>query len=466
MIAGDYTIVLEADGYKPWQKFVTVVARRPQTIGPVELQLHDARLKLSSSPSEASVLVNTRFAGRTPLNLSLTAQERHKIELRKNGFQTVQKDLVLGAAEERTLTVELKAITGLVNLRVKPADATLRIGKRSWQPVPRQLALAAFEQRLKFEREGYISHEVALTPQPGFPQSLVFDLKLASQPPTAQTTTAPVIEAPGNYRLVLVKPVAFTMGSSRREQGRRSNETLRRVVLRRPFYMGVHEVTNRHFRRFAARHRTGSFEQYSLNNDDMPVVMVTWTDAARFCNWLSGQANLPPAYRPKGDGLELIEPVGRGFRLPTEAEWAYCARFGSGPTSTRYPWGAAYPPPARSGNFADESAKNILGEYIRDYRDGYPVSAAPAQFKANSLGISDLAGNVAEWCHDYYTIYITQEKAAVIDPFGPMSGTHHVVRGSSWKHAGISLLRTAYRAYHQDKRHDLGFRICRYGEAQ
>jgi formylglycine-generating enzyme required for sulfatase activity len=444
MIAGEYTIALKADSYKLWQKSVTVVARRPQTIGPVELQLQDARLKLSSIPSEASVLVDTRYAGRTPLNLSLTAQKTHRIELRKNGFQTVKKDLVLAAAEDRRLEIELKAITGLVNLQVRPADATLHIGKRRWQPVPRQLALAAFEQRLRFERAGYIAQEVTLTPQPGFAQNLSIDLKPVSPLPTAPQAAAPVIEAPGGYRLVLVKPGAFSMGSSRREQGRRSNETLRRVILRRPFYMGAREVTNHLFRQFAARHRSGSFKQLSLNNDDLPVVMVTWTDAARFCNWLSEQADLPPAYRPKGDGLELIEPVGTGFRLPSEAEWAYCARFGSGPVSTRYPWGATYPPPARTGNFADESAKKILGEYIGGYRDGFAVSAVPANFKANGLNLFDLAGNVAEWCHDYYTIYITEEKAAAIDPFGPVSGNHHVVRGSSWKHAGISLLRTAY----------------------
>ena len=73
-----------------------------------------------------------------------------------------------------------------------------------------------------------------------------------------------VIEAENGYVLKLIRPQTFTMGSSRREQGRRSNETLRKIKLLRPFYMGTKEVTNKEFKAFLASHDSGSFKQKSL----------------------------------------------------------------------------------------------------------------------------------------------------------------------------------------------------------
>jgi len=148
--------------------------------------------------------------------------------------------------------------------------------------------------------------------------------------------------------------------------------------------------------------------------------------------------------------------------LPTEAEWEYCARFTKTQGSLKYPWGNQFPPTLPSGNYADMSAKNLLPAYIENYNDGYPVTAPVAKFKANDLGIYDLGGNVAEWCHDFYTIYTYNTNEADIDPSGPLEGKHHVIKGASWKYASMSKLRLAYRDYSDAKRPDLGFRICRY----
>jgi formylglycine-generating enzyme required for sulfatase activity len=201
-----------------------------------------------------------------------------------------------------------------------------------------------------------------------------------------------------------------------------------------------------------------------LNRDEVPVVQVTWEQAALFCNWLSAKDSLPPAYAKKGESMVAVAPMGSGYRLPTEAEWEYCARFGNGPGGLKYGWGNTFPPLPQSGNFADISAKDLLTSYLPAYNDGYPVAAPPEKFTPNPLQLYDMAGNVAEWCHDFYSIYPYDPGKAYTDPMGPENGNHHVVRGSSWESAGISTLRLAYRDYINARRPDLGFRICRYAQ--
>ena len=227
--------------------------------------------------------------------------------------------------------------------------------------------------------------------------------------------------------------------------------------------MGVREVTNREFREFLSQHRSGIFSRYSLDRDELPVVEVTWEEAARFCNWLSEKEGLPPVYRAQGDAMVAAGPIGTGYRLPTEAEWEYCARY-NGTAWLRYPWGDTFPPKARSGNYADISDRDLLTSYLPNYNDGYPVTAPPGAFAPNALGLYDMGGNVAEWCHDYYTIYLYSSDTIYRDPPGPAQGKHHVVKGSGWKDSSISELRLSYRDYSKGKRTDLGFRICRYAE--
>jgi formylglycine-generating enzyme required for sulfatase activity len=148
--------------------------------------------------------------------------------------------------------------------------------------------------------------------------------------------------------------------------------------------------------------------------------------------------------------------------LPTEAEWAWAARFaGQAEGGLVFPWGNELPPPDRSGNYADLAAADILPITLVTYNDGFPVAAPPGRFAANPVGIFDLGGNVAEWVQDFYTIEVEAPREPVVDPLGPESGQLHVIRGASWRSATVTELRLAYRSYSDMGREDVGFRIAR-----
>jgi formylglycine-generating enzyme required for sulfatase activity len=287
-------------------------------------------------------------------------------------------------------------------------------------------------------------------------------VRLKSDKEAAAVARPPVIRPAGGHELRLLAGGRFEMGASRREPGRRANETLREVELVRPFYLGVREVTNAQFRRFKADHSSGRFGPHDLGGDELPVVQVTWEDAALFCNWLSAQEGKPPAYTVAAGKPVGTSPLGPGYRLPTEAEWSRAARYpAQGPL--KYPWGASLPAPPKSGNFADQSARNLIPILLQGYDDGYPVAAPVGSFAPNALGIFDLGGNVAEWVHDAYAIP-PAEGPVERDPAGPSSGELHVILGSSFLHGSVSELRLSYRDYGTKPRADVGFRIARYSE--
>lgn len=457
LAAGTRAVEIRAKGHKPWKQSLLVVAGQPRTVGPVTLAPADGELRVESVPPGASVALDGRYAGTTPATFLLGPGRDHRVTVSKRGYATASRSVRLRPAEKRSLRVALGAKAGPVTLRVQPPDALLSIEGQTIGPANGKHELPAAPTLLEIVREGFETAQLWVTPQPGFEQTLTVELRAAGAPSTAALPEK--ITAPDGTVMILVRPGKFTMGASRRDPGQRANEMLREVELARPYYLGATEVTNGQFRKYRPKHSSGRFGSLSLDTPSHPVVNVRWEDAAGYCNWLNEAAQLPAAYDGSADALALVLPVQHGFRLPTEAEWAWAARHAGIERASRFAWGDAMPPAKGSGNFADRSISGELADAFKDYNDGFPGTAPAGQFQAGPAGFFDLAGNAAEWVHDYYAIRVAPPGT---DPTGPAAGKHHVIRGSSWMQASVSALRWTYRDYGTEPRPDVGFRCARY----
>jgi formylglycine-generating enzyme required for sulfatase activity len=457
--AGERQLELRLRGYNAWRYTVSVLADRPQTLPTATLTQADGRIELVTDPEGAAVSVNGAFRGQTPLTLRLSPGRAHQITMTKPGYETLTRELSVEADSGRRLDIPLTAQFGVVEIRSDPPGAGVWIDGQRRGVTPTELRLTAVSHRLEVRRDGFAVQSREITPKPGFPQ--LWEPALEQLDSTTGSGYARTIRTSLGQELRLILPGSFTMGSSRREQGRRSNEVLRAVQITEAFYLGVREVSNAEFRAFEAEHDSGTFSGISLNDDEQPVVRVTWEGAAQFLNWLSIRDGLQPVYEDQDGTWAPVRPLRNGYRLPTEAEWAWAARFAGQEEPLTFPWGAELPPPDRSGNFADIAAAELLPTTLVTYSDGFAASAPSGSFDANAVGMFDLGGNVAEWVQDYYAIGGSATEEVALDPLGPEDGRFHIIRGSSWRSATVTDLRLASRNYSADSREDVGFRIAR-----
>ncbi len=148
-----------------------------------------------------------------------------------------------------------------------------------------------------------------------------------------------------------------------------------------------------------------------------PAVNVSWEDAVAFCNWLTRKERKEGVLKPN-----------ESYRLPTDMEWSSAVGLegetGSTPAERSrdvkglFPWGRGWPPPARAGNYADQTAKQKRPRIniIEGYNDGYAETSPVGSFAPNRHGLYDMGGNVWQWCQDWYD----------------NSQTSRVLRGGAW----------------------------------
>ena len=312
--------------------------------------------------------------------------------------------------------------------------------------------LGIFLERAEHLLEHYLDHQESGSEIPPAPsqkppvKTPVAKAVPASPPKAPPVRTVPRKGAPSRFspsfvnpcgaQMVLIPAGEFVMGSEAPDAG--PDERPLTPVALSEFYLSRHAVTNAQYERFDPSHR-----QKRMNGagDDHPVVSVTSIEALKYCQWLG-------------------EKDWKNYRLPTEAEWEYAAR---GTDGRKYPWGN-HDRRGGSANFADASTSFAWRD--PQVNDGYPETSPVGAFPggASFFGIEDMAGNVWEWCLDFYQPLSGAPKR---DPRGAASGAKRVYRGGSWKSRFSNLRATARNSNAANYScNDVGFRIvCECGSS-
>lgn len=222
--------------------------------------------------------------------------------------------------------------------------------------------------------------------------------------------------------MVYIPPGEFTMGSNEKD-----NEKPPHTVFLDGYWMGKYEVTFAQYDKYWEETGKKKPDDYGWGRENRPVIDVSWDEAAAYCEWLSGKTGLK-------------------FKLPTEAQWEKAAR---GIDGRKYPWGNDDP----NENLANFNSNN------RNIGQTHPVGSHPQG--ASPYGLLDMAGNVLEWCHDWYDEKYYSIKFPPKNPKGPQSGPYRILRGGGWYFDASQLRCTFRNGDNPFKPHNfVGFRLC------
>jgi formylglycine-generating enzyme required for sulfatase activity len=168
-------------------------------------------------------------------------------------------------------------------------------------------------------------------------------------------------------------------------------------------------------------------------------VEVSWYGACAYANWRSEQHGLTPCYDLS---TWVCDFNANGWRLPTEAEWEYAARGGAHNPYYQYPWNS-----------------NSITSSDANYNYNIGTTCDVGNYAPNGYGLYDTAGNVWEWCNDWYSSsYYSSSPGS--NPTGPSSVSYRVIRGGSWLDSAVDL-RSADRgaSYPNDRYIFIGLRL-------
>lgn len=239
----------------------------------------------------------------------------------------------------------------------------------------------------------------------------------------------------GFIEMVHVEGGKFLMGS----YSGQNDERPINLVQVSSFLIGKYEVTQKQY--FMITEKNPSKFLSGADGEKRPVEQVSWYDAVEFCNKLSDMEGFQRVYRVSG--MSVIADFSKnGYRLPTEAEWEYAARGG-----------------IQAKGYIYSGSHNIDQVSWFGSNSG-GMTHAVGMKQPNELGIYDMAGNVWEWCWDWYAG--SYDSIAQRDPVGPSLGDNRVIRGGSWGN-NENYLRPSFRSINSPgiKYSFLGFRVAR-----
>lgn len=269
----------------------------------------------------------------------------------------------------------------------------------------------------------------------------------------------------------LIPAGSFTMGDSL--DGISDAPT--RTVTLDAFYMGKYEVTKAEWDEVRTWGLSNGYTDLSAGSgkaSNHPVQSITWYDMVKWCNARSQKEGLTPVYYTNDAQTtiyktgsvnvtnEQVKWAANGYRLPTEAEWEKAAR--GGLSGKRFPSGDTISHSQANYHASSNYSYDLSGSvdyYHPTYATGsQPYTSPVGAFAANGYGLYDMAGNVWEWCWDWYGTYAAGSQT---NPHGSSSGTNRVGRGGGW--GNYASCRVAGRSYSDSAFSDdaVGFRVAR-----
>jgi formylglycine-generating enzyme len=263
--------------------------------------------------------------------------------------------------------------------------------------------------------------------------------------------------------MALIPAGWFTMGNCMNTNEGPSEELPPHTIYVSAFYMDKCEVTKALWDDVYNWALTNGYSfEYGAEGkaSNHPAQRVTWHDAVKWCNARSEKERLAPCYHTNASLSQLtiyrsgqsdlatnwVSWVANGYRLPTEAEWEKAARGGA--DGHRFPWSDADTVTHSQANYRSTTNYSYDISPTRGYHPAFndgvsPYTSPVGYFAPNGYGLYDMAGNVFEWCWDWYGTYSSSSQT---DPRGPASGSSRVLRGGGWTHDAFSC-RTACRGY-------------------
>ena len=462
---GTRNLRIEAPLFKPFEQEIGVVVGEDLTIPEIQLIPADGVLEVSSTPVGAAVVLDQKYIGTTPLKLNVMPNESKRLQVYKAGYRLSDNQVSLAPEEVLSRDIALQQDLVSIQVSVSPSDARVYVDGQSRGSGTQTLSLNTLPHTISVRKDGYVTQTMQIIPTRSTRQIVSMNLLTEEEHYWAQIPDNYVTKQ--GHTMKLFKNLGTVkMGSSRREDGRRANESVFEARLTKPFYVALHETTNKQFRAFKRKHSAGNYKKKSLDANKAPAVNMTWQEAALYCNWLSKAEGLDPFYQTTSGFVSGNNADANGYRLLTEAEWAWLARNDPDGKVLTYPWGNSKQPASAEPieNFADQKAQDLLAFTLSDYDDGYRGPAPVGRFQQNHRGLYDMGGNASEWVNDWYSAKGSSEFKGdkLVDPLGPDIGEFHVVRGGSWAKGYLPTLRLAYRDYSAKGKHDIGFRIARY----
>ena len=310
-----------------------------------------------------------------------------------------QKLTIRYTPSSATVLVDNKMVKGMNGV----AQTTLPVGQHSFV-----VACDGYESEegtVKLKASAPSNLQITLTKEATATQQSTVTQPTVAQQPVVQTpvTNSDNISIPVkddiSIDMVRVEAGTFIMGATpEMEDPYDWEKPTHQVTLTNDYYIGKYEVTQALWQAVMGNNPS------NFKGDNLPVSNVSWNDCQDFL-------------------IKINSITGKKFRLPSEAEWEYAARGGKKSISYQY---------SGSNNISDVA-----------WYDGNSANKTHAvgTKQANELGIYDMAGNVIEWCQDWYERY---NSSSQVNPTGATSGSGHVVRGGCWNYTARSC-RSSYR---------------------